>query len=146
MSAGLAMEKTSLSKSDGTDRFFYWAIAIVFVCGFSANLYRSYTAEAPSLETFLDLLTAHKNLYCNADGEIMSPSWPINTPNCLDYNGYRIVQGPTTIIFEIQNEKGHPRDGHRLVKVAELDAVAMKRLFNLRNVDVTYTIPEYPWP
>jgi hypothetical protein len=30
--------------------------------------------------------------------------------------------------------------------VAELNTDAMKKLFNLRNVDITYTVPEYPWP
>lgn len=142
MSASLDRYKDTARSSDGTDRFFYWTIGCVVAVGLAANLYLTYTEEAPSMSTFLDLLTAQKTHYCSIGGEVVSRN-PITTANCLDYNGYRIVQGPTTFIYEIQTDRPKSGDKKRLTKVAELSTDAMKRLFNIGNLDITYTMPEY---
>lgn len=146
MRASLARNKTNSRASDSTDKLFYWAIGTVVLTGLAANIYSTYTAEAPSLNTFLDLLTAHKTQYCDITGALISPSPGFIPFNCLDYNGYRIVEGPTTYIFEVRGEVPHRAGDYQLVKVAALNTDAMKKLFNLRNVDITYTVPEYPWP
>ncbi len=146
MRASLARNKSNSLASDSTDKLFYWAIGGVVLTGLAANIYSTYTAEAPSLTTFLDLLTAHKTHYCDLAGTLVSPSPGFIPFNCLDYNGYRIVEGPTTHIFEIRGTTPHKAGDYQLVKVADLNTDAMKKLFNLRHVDITYTVPEYPWP
>jgi hypothetical protein len=146
MRASLSRNKSIARSGDSTDKLFYWAIGGVVLTGLAANVYSNYTAEAPSLNTFLDLLTAHKTQYCDRSGALVRPSPAFIPFNCLDYNGYRIVEGPTTHIFEIRSEAPHKAGDYQLIKVAELNTDAMKKLFNLRNVDITYTVPEYPWP
>jgi hypothetical protein len=146
MRASLTRNKSNVRAGDSTDKLFYWAIGGVVLTGLAANVYSTYTAEAPSLNTFLDLLTAHKTQYCDGTGALIRPSPGFIPFNCLDYNGYRIVEGPTTHIFEIRWEGSQRPGEYQLVKVAELSTDAMKKLFNLRNVDITYTVPEYPWP
>lgn len=146
MISSMSRSRPSARKSDGTDGFFYWTIGGVVAVGLGANLYMTYTEEAPSLTTFLDLLKATKTHYCGPHGEVFNPSPAIISANCLDYNGYRIVQGPTTLIYEIRTGRPNSGDGPTLTKVAELNTTAVKRLFNLGNIDITYTIPEYPWP
>lgn len=146
MSVSTARRKPITPGSDSTDQLFYWAVGTVVVVGLAANFYRSYREEAPSMTTFLDLLTANKTHFCGARGELLNPIPAVTAANCLDYNGYRIVQGPTTVIYSIRTEQPETADGVILTKVADLNTEAMKRLFNLNNLDITYSIPEYPWP
>jgi hypothetical protein len=146
MRASLARNKPQARSGDSTDKIFFWAIGGVVLTGLAANVYSTYTAEAPSLTTFLDLLTASKTQYCNLSGAVVQPPPGFAPYNCVDYNGYRIVEGPTTYIFEINGLVPHKTGGNRLIKVAVLNTDAMKRLFNLRNIDITYTVPESSWP
>lgn len=146
MRASLSRNRINSRASDSTDKLFYWAIGTVVLTGLAANIYSTYTAEAPSMTTFLDLLTAHKTQYCDMTGALIKPSPGFVPLNCLDYNGYRIVEGPTTYIFEVRWASPHRAGDYQIIKVAALNTDAMKNLFNLRNVDITYTVPEYPWP
>ena len=142
MSASSVTRKDTARSSDRTDRFFYWAIGSVVAVGLAANLYLTYTEEAPSMSTFLDLLTAPKTNYCSTTGEVVYQN-PITTANCLDHNGYRIVQGPTTFIYEIQTGEPASSDKNRLTKVAEFNSDAMKGLFNIGGLDIAYAMPEH---
>jgi hypothetical protein len=145
MSASTAKSKQNEYGGDSTDRFFYVAIFGVVLVGIAASVYRNYTATAPSMSTFLDLLTAEKTSLCSYQGDVLDNHERL-APNCLDYNGYRIVEGPTTVIYEIDVSRPRKTEAYKLVKVAELNTDAMKGLFNLKHVDMTYTIPAYQAP
>lgn len=130
----------------GSSRFFYLTISGVFVIGFSFNAWTKYAAEVPTLNTFLDLLTIRKTEFCSNDGTVLTLPPPQSTPNCLDYRGYRIVEGDSVIIYEIAAHDPNPFTPARFTRVAELKTDALKRLFNLKFEDRPSNPPKgFPW-
>lgn len=125
-------QENSQPGADPSGRLFYIAIGAVFVAGFGFNAWNKFAAEGPSLTTFLDLLTIRKTAYCGVDGTVLSrPTGHEVAPNCIDYRGYRIIEGDTVVIYEVaSHDPGSQRPYY--ARVAELDTKALKRLFNLK--------------
>jgi hypothetical protein len=146
MQVRLSRIKPDTKSKDPSDKMFFGSIIGIVMLGLAANIYQSYTSEAPSLTTFVDLLTVRKTQFCDTTGTVIDGGNGFLPLNCLDYNGYRIVEGSTTYIFEIANKNPVTSGDNRMIPVAELNTDAMKKLFNLRRVDFTYSKLDYPWP
>lgn len=143
MRSSMATRKQSTSK-DRSDSYFFWVIGIVVVTGLAGNFYSKFTESAPSMTTFLDLLTAKKTFYCDPAGKAVNITPPKTLSNCIDYNGYRIVEGDTTFIYEII---GTDHDGDIVLQqAAEMKTRSLKRLFNLKFHESPSVMPDSLWP
>jgi hypothetical protein len=137
-------ETASEEAADGSGRYFYLVIAGVFVMGFGFNVWSKFAAEGPSQNTFLDLLMIRKTSYCTSDGVLLAtPIGHEETPNCIDYRGYRIIEGDSVVIYEIASHDPGSQRPH-YARVAELDTHALKRLFNLKFEDRPSNPPKGP--
>jgi hypothetical protein len=138
-------DTASEEPGDGSGRYFYLAIAGVFVVGFGFNAWSKFSADSPSLNTFLDLLMIRKTSYCTSDGVLLAtPMGHQESPNCIDYRGYRIIEGDSVVIYEIAaHDPGSQRAYY--ARVAELNTHALKRLFNLKFEDRPSVPPKMPF-
>lgn len=119
---------------DRSSTYFYLVIGCVMAAGIGFNAWSRFAAESPSMTTFLDLLTMRKTSFCSRDGAVLAhPDKPGEPPNCVDYDGYRIVEGDSVEIYELdQSDQGSSERYY--ARVAALDTTALKRLFNLKFV------------
>ena len=113
-----------------TDTLFFWAIGLVVLGGIAANVWSSYTAEAPTMERFLELLGTPRTKICDENGTVLSHGSAFNDANCADKGPYRIVVGNRVTIFE--QHDGAREGTKQYVKIGYIDRDAMNRLFNLK--------------